>query len=297
MESTCSDEMKSTRRRGRIVQYIVQIGFYIILATFDYLLSLNKIDFFYPFRRGFFCQDKELSYPFRETTIEGGYVALISILPTVIIIGVTEFVRIRHKFTIKPYVRVCYGIIGALLLGLSCCTLFYEVTKSCVGSLRPYFFAVCRPTLDVTNCTDTHRYMYITDNDCATSNRDQLIDARKSFPSGHASISWYGMTFLVIYIHLRVSSHWRKLRPYCALLQTVALCVATFIGVSRIQDNAHRSVDIFAGAVIGIVFASITVQTKDVSLTSAISVEKKAGKVAKKDNRESLNVTLQSSVQ
>ena len=73
---------------------------------------------------------------------------------------------------------MCYGIIGALLLGLSCCTLFYEVTKSCVGSLRPYFFAVCRPTLNVTNCTDTHRYMYITDYDCTTSNGDQLIDAR-----------------------------------------------------------------------------------------------------------------------
>lgn len=39
----------------------------------------------------------------------------------------------------------------------------------------------------------------------------------------------------------------------------MALCVATYIGVTRIQDNAHRPVDIIAGAVIGISFAVITV--------------------------------------
>lgn len=61
------------------------------------------------------------------------------------------------------------------------------------------------------------------------------------------------------FLDLHISRRWRFLRPLFALLQTVALCVATYIGVTRIQDNAHRPVDIIAGAVIGISFAVITV--------------------------------------
>lgn len=96
------------------------------------------------------------------------------------------------------------------------------------------------------------------------------------------------MTFLIIYIHLRISRRWRFLRPLFALLQTVALCVATYIGVTRIQDNAHRPVDIIAGAVIGISFAVITVSQTS-ALFESDSTDRQSS-TAKEDKRESLTL-------
>lgn len=62
-----------------------------------------------------------------------------------------------------------------MLFGLSLCVFFVEMTKSCVGSLRPYFFAVCQPNMTITNCTGTE---YIMDYVCTQKYEDLLIDAR-----------------------------------------------------------------------------------------------------------------------
>lgn len=91
-------------------------------------------------------------------------------------ISITEFLRICHKFKKKLFLRKWYRIVGPLMIGLSLCILFYETAKSCVGSLRPHFFAVCRPSIDLKNCTN--RYTYITDYNCTAPENDLLIDSR-----------------------------------------------------------------------------------------------------------------------
>lgn len=67
----------------------INLCFCYSVATFDYLLSFNKIAYFHPFRRGFFCQNQDLMYPYREVSVKGGYVALISLLPLIMIVGVS----------------------------------------------------------------------------------------------------------------------------------------------------------------------------------------------------------------
>lgn len=59
------------------------------MATFSYLLSFNKIAYFHPFRRGFFCQNQDLRYPYGEVSVKGGHVALISLLPLIIIVSIS----------------------------------------------------------------------------------------------------------------------------------------------------------------------------------------------------------------
>lgn len=93
-------------------------------------------------------------------------------------ISITEFLRIRHKLKKKLFLWKWYRIVGPLMIGLSLCTLFYETAKSCVGSLRPHFFAVCRPSIDLMNCTN--KYMYITDYNCTAPENDLLIDSRQA---------------------------------------------------------------------------------------------------------------------
>ncbi|XP_061173373.1 phospholipid phosphatase 3-like [Saccostrea echinata] len=254
---------KETTLRSTVVKVVIEVGLYVILATFDVLLAYNKVDFFLPFRRGFFCSDLNLMFPYKDLSVKESHVILISFLPTTSIIFITEILRNGRRLKKYCYIQLYYRIIGTMMFGFSLCILFVELTKSCVGSLRPYFFAVCQPNMTLTNCTDH----YITDYVCRGVDGAAIIDARKSFPSGHAASVWYGVTFLVIYMHLRIYRRWKRSRAFCPIIQTLAAASALYVGVSRIQDNAHRPVDIFAGATVGIIFAIITIYSSSVLFT------------------------------
>ncbi|XP_062595483.1 phospholipid phosphatase 3-like [Saccostrea cucullata] len=251
---------KETTLRSTIVKVAVEVGLYVILGTFDVLLAYNKINFFRPFRRGFFCSDQSLMFPYKELSVKESHVILIALLPSTLIIFATEIFRNGRRLKKYCYLQLYYRIIGSMLFGFSLCILFVELTKSSVGSLRPYFFAVCRPNMTLTNCTD----VYITDYVCRGTDSALIFDARKSFPSGHAASVWYAATFLVIYIHLRIYRRWKRSRAFCPIIQTLVAASALYVGVSRIQDNAHRPIDILAGATVGIIFAIITIYLSSV---------------------------------
>ena len=63
-----------------------------------------------------------------------------------------------------------------------------DAVKLYVGYLRPIFYNQCQPTDDYSACT----------------NNDTVVDElRKSFPSGHASTAFAGLSLLTLYLHTR----------------------------------------------------------------------------------------------
>lgn len=86
------------------------------------------------------------------------------------------------------------------------------------------------------------------------ANDPDNVDARLSFPSGHASTSFSGMTFLSLYLFGKTrvfSEHSGATFP--KLLGCISpFFVAAFISVSRTMDYHHNFSDILAGAVIGV---------------------------------------------
>ena len=63
-----------------------------------------------------------------------------------------------------------------------------DAVKLYVGYLRPIFYNECQPTDDYSACT----------------NNDTVVDElRKSFPSGHASTAFAGLSLLTLYLHTR----------------------------------------------------------------------------------------------
>lgn len=141
-----------------------------------------------------------------------------------------------------------------------------ETIKVFCGYLRPSFYQLCEPD---------DNYAYCTGSDAE--------DSRKSFPSGHASASFCGLTLLALFLHqqfgirsirkvqqtvihagqgnrvARCQTAYTKPPLLYRAISVVALLpmtVALFVASSRVHDNKHFPADVTAGSVLG---ASIAV--------------------------------------
>ncbi len=128
--------------------------------------------------------------------------------------------------------------------------------KNYVGYLRPIFYDICVPDEDYQTCTS-----------------EEVEDARKSFPSGHASISFCGLALLSFYLEgrfgiskLRVptitsssidvertrpSQHTIFFARVASVLSKSPLLLAIYIAASRVVDNKHFPADVVGGSAIG----------------------------------------------
>ena len=140
-----------------------------------------------------------------------------------------------------------------------------NVAKLYVGYLRPIFFDLCQPDEDF-QCTSS---------DGLVPDSDQ---GRKSFPSGHASISVCGLLVLSLFLEdsFGKTAYERKGRMTTSTLTTAmdpqqqpiklvrilsVLCytpmlLAFFILLSRVHDNHHHPADVIGGALLGGTVAS-----------------------------------------
>ncbi|KAJ3108387.1 hypothetical protein HDU97_001512 [Phlyctochytrium planicorne] len=137
-----------------------------------------------------------------------------------------------------------------------------------MGRLRPDFLSRCQYSTELMACTG----------DAA-----KVEDGRKSFPSGHASYSFAGCTFLTVHL-LSLLEVWPVVtgsmkfdikgvllpggptrgmpRDYPATGRTWRFAVAFlplflsgYIGISRLQQYIHHPTDVLAGSIIGALIA------------------------------------------
>lgn len=140
----------------------------------------------------------------------------------------------------------------AVALGLTGFTT--NIIKNYVGYLRPVFYDLCEPDADYQECTGS-------DSD----------DARKSFPSGHSSFSFCGLTLLTLYLLARfgvysgsavvrespdgtILMEYRKparIKKLFSVLSLAPMALAAFVAASRVADNKHHPADVIGGAVLG----------------------------------------------
>ena len=132
-----------------------------------------------------------------------------------------------------------------------------EVLKVAVGRLRPDFQGRLRRhgcatgQLGPAHCGDDVGPPLAED----TGEAEALLeDGRKSFPSGHSSISFA----LATYGALTVGGHWvwgRRATPTSRTLgiavQTLALAAAAVVATSRVDDGRHHLGDVATGAALG----------------------------------------------
>lgn len=70
--------------------------------------------------------------------------------------------------------------------------------KFYIGRLRPDFLARCLPDVSRAKPSDIFKYGDLTlyTEVICTGERSIILDGHKSFPSGHASMSWAGLGYV-----------------------------------------------------------------------------------------------------
>lgn len=206
-----------------------------------------------PYRRGFFCGDSSITYPFVEREaipdvllIAGG----IAITGLTIALGECYRVRFRgvhsRAFVRNRYVSCLYKELGSFLFGCCVGQSLTNMAKLSVGRLRPNFLSVCNITYASINCTPGSYVHQVT---CSPIKPKMEEEARKSFFSGHASFAMYTMLYLAFYLQARLS--WRGARLLRPLIQFLLVMIAIYTGLTRISDYRHHPSDVVTGFIQG----------------------------------------------
>uniref|UniRef100_A0A3P9KAD9 Phospholipid phosphatase 1 n=2 Tax=Oryzias TaxID=8089 RepID=A0A3P9KAD9_ORYLA len=211
-----------------------------------------------PFRRGFYCNDDTIKYPFKEDTISYQLLGAVMIPVTILIMIIGECLlvylnRLHSKSCFGSYVARVYKAVGTFLFGAAMSQSLTDIAKYSIGRLRPHFLDVCKPDWTRINCS---LGVYIENFTC-TGDAKMVNEGRLSFYSGHSSFSMYCMLFLALYLQARLQVQWaRLLRP---TLQFFLIAASVYTGLSRVSDYKHHWSDVLTGLLQGALMALLVV--------------------------------------
>ncbi|KAM4889469.1 phospholipid phosphatase 2 isoform 2-T2 [Thomomys bottae] len=211
-----------------------------------------------PYKRGFYCSDDSIRYPYRPDTITHGVMAGVTITATVLLVSAGEAYlvytdRLYSRSDFNNYLAAVYKVLGTFLFGAAVSQSLTDLAKYMIGRLRPNFLAVCDPDWSRVNCS---AYVQQLDRVCRGSAAN-VTEARLSFYSGHSSFGMYCMVFLALYVQARLCWKWaRLLRP---TVQFFLVAFALYVGYTRVSDHKHHWSDVFVGLLQGALVASLTV--------------------------------------
>jgi len=261
---------------------------FIMPMAYVYVFASN----FPPYHRGFYCDDQNLKHPYMPQTVPIVPCVILWALISVTLIILVESLRASAEKGCRPERPIpssrtpwiafeLYRHFGYFTLGALTCLLFTEMAKYTIGRLRPHFLTVCQPDLVDDLCKDTYGYMrFVTEREeviCKGLKENggnytmkQLKEARLSFLSGHSSFSFYCAMFIIVYLQARLTNFpgtcestlvrvtYRTLKVLRPFIQFSLIILAFWVSLTRISDYFHHPMDVATGALVGIVFASIT---------------------------------------
>lgn len=136
---------------------------------------------------------------------------------------------------------------SGLLAGIGFCEVSTHCLKYYVLRRRPNFYALCDWDEAALQCRAAPK---------------KILEAQLSFPSGHSSISWCGMTFLVLVLlgRLQLSNPGRPWWKQWAVWLTclVPWSWSAYVATSRIVDMWHHTSDVVAGTMLGVLCGSVS---------------------------------------
>jgi phosphatidate phosphatase len=253
-------------------RFLLDLGILVVMFA-AYLILNNLVD---PIKSGFYCNDLSVNLPFNESTVKTIWLYVISLVGSLVFVLMSEIIRALFKLKRPPnqqgQEKATYTlslmenkklnahelagnvIVNGVyfLFGLLVNSLVTVSVKLSVGRLRPNFLAVCKPPTNpyTTHCSDTQTYIIPgVDFNCTNQAQAEIDEARKSFPSGHASTTFYNIIFLILYLHRVWTNRNMGLLPQ--LLQVALFMFAVFVSVSRVFDHKHHPSDVVAGASLG----------------------------------------------
>ncbi|EFO15581.2 hypothetical protein LOAG_12928 [Loa loa] len=113
-----------------------------------------------PYKRGFYCDDESIRYPYRPSTVSRQMLVVIGLVIPAILIITTETFRALawerkcrsefqyyrcRRYAIPRLVVRLYVFFGYFLVGVIFNQLMVDIAKYTIGRHRPHFIAVCKP--------------------------------------------------------------------------------------------------------------------------------------------------------
>ena len=292
-----------------VAQRLSHIGLYLSYrATFAVGGGFSKIN---GNRHAFSLDDASISFPYRpQDTVSTTVLIIVSIVAPAVIIGIICLIFVpgptiaRGTPRFLVWRRKLWEMnTGWLGLGVTLAGSFMitEGLKDIYGKPRPDLLARCQPDL-----SKLAQYtvgglgrqfgeapVLVDSRICQQTDSSILAGGFASFPSGHASFSWAGMTYLTLFLCAKfaitlpflgpaadslsdtaafaISPTTSRARPdfesaparnraaapplYLLVLAFVPLGTAFFIAGSRWADYRHHGFDIIAGSLLGFLFA------------------------------------------
>ena len=171
------------------------------------------------------------NYPYSGETIGAPLLFLIVIIIPCAILGLIAIYHPKKMDLCLAYMSLAQTLCITLLLT--------ESLKVFVARPRPNYFHYCGYDKEKRACTGPNKYQK---------------DAKVSFPSGHASISFCTATWLMLFIQQFFNFSGEI---WYLLIKFTPIVIATFISATRITDYMHHVSDVVAGSVLGIGVGSV----------------------------------------
>lgn len=160
-----------------------------------------------------------------------------------------------------------YALLAAtFFLGLLESVVFTVLTtnsfKILIGRPRPYFAAVCEGYISGSTTV-------------CSGNAHEVNEARKSFPSGHSSLSFATAVYLMGYIgaKLRLGKLETNGVTWRIVVTFIPALLAGLVAASRTIDYHHHFSDVIGGSVLGTFIASVVVFARRPAILKRIEDE------------------------
>ncbi|XP_021603701.1 lipid phosphate phosphatase 2 isoform X2 [Manihot esculenta] len=217
----------------------------------------------------------DLKYPFKSNTVPVWAVPIYAVILPMVIFLIIYFRR-RDIYDLHHAIlgnNIFHFLVLYLLKFPSCyqlrlslpnaqdvfmsAGLFYSVLvtavitdsiKNAVGRPRPDFFWRCFP-----DGKDVYDQL---GNVICHGDKNIIKEGHKSFPSGHTSWSFAGLSFLSLYLSGKIKAFDRRGHVAKLCIVFLPLLVACLVGISRVDDYWHHWQDVFAGGLLGLVVAT-----------------------------------------
>jgi diacylglycerol diphosphate phosphatase/phosphatidate phosphatase len=189
--------------------------------------------------------DVAIARPYKPNTFPTYSLVPISVAPVLIYVGLSFAFPIGGTSGMPPVMEAsALALMQARSIALNC--VITEPLKMYAGEFRPDFLARLQRA-HVPRPEDPSQEM-----DYCNITTAEVVEGRKSFPSGHSSTSFAAMTPLVLFLvkRLGVAGHARGSIARL-LVGMLPMVLAAVVAVSRTHDNRHHFVDICAGSFIG----------------------------------------------
>ncbi|EAW22896.1 phosphatase PAP2 family protein [Aspergillus fischeri NRRL 181] len=276
-----------------VFSYILDWIFIVIVAVIGF--GFHKVK---PNHRPFSLTDPSISFPYteHETVSTAVLVVVALIAPAVIIVITALLIPISTKdqnvsrSSLWRY-KLWEWNAGWMGLAVACAWAWMatEGLKDLYGRPRPDMLARCNP--DLSNIATyavgglgeklAGAPTLVTWKICQNKSKVLANDGFASFPSGHSSFSFAGLTYLTLWLCSKLSIAFpylghsllnqnpigpihgsirkRGAAPpvYMLVIAFVPIAVASFIGASRWFDYRHHAFDILFSSIMGAIFAWI----------------------------------------